>query len=166
MPGPLVSLDNAVAPAFLQRVFLPGPTHPAAFVSKRSVTLTIAGQTLSIRTDADDARLRRIVRKVDGRVDEIRRGAPSIPTAKVHLLAALTLAEELVQCEDARDEALAAAAHAPEPEAIARREAAAARVADGHRQLDLLASRAVRTLDEDLQQLESEPVPHDGTSDS
>ncbi len=63
----------------------------------RSVTVNIAGQMLSIRTDASDAELRELAGLVNDRVDVIRGGSATTAPAKVHLLTALSLADELRQ---------------------------------------------------------------------
>lgn len=125
-----------------------GLSFPRSTVSKRSVTLTIAGQTLSIRTDAPQKTLDAIVARVDGRVDAIRRGAPSTPTAKVHLLAALTFAEEILAAERALAEAESALAERAADDGAAEqlRGERSRRRAVG-RQLDLLARDALEALD-------------------
>ena len=61
----------------------------------RSVTVNIAGQKLSIRTDASDEELSELTSLVNGRVREIRAGSASASPAKVYLLTALAVAEEL-----------------------------------------------------------------------
>ncbi|MFT6397397.1 MAG: cell division protein ZapA (FtsZ GTPase activity inhibitor) [Bradymonadia bacterium] len=63
----------------------------------RSVTVTIAGQKLSLRTDASDAELRELTDLLNERVSAIRTGAGSASPAKVHLLTALSLADDLRQ---------------------------------------------------------------------
>lgn len=68
----------------------------------RSVTVNVAGQKLSIRTDASDAELAELARLVNDRVKEIQSASMSASQAKVYLLVALSLADELRQ---ARNEA-------------------------------------------------------------
>ncbi len=63
----------------------------------RSVTLHVAGQTLSIRTDAPEDELETLTELVNGRVREIQAAAPSAPAGKVYLLTALAIADELRQ---------------------------------------------------------------------
>lgn len=63
----------------------------------RSVTVEIAGQKLSIRTDASDAELGALASMVNERVRAIRAGSASAPPAKVYLLTALAIADELRQ---------------------------------------------------------------------
>lgn len=117
-------------------------------MSKRSVTLAIAGQTLSIRTDAPQETLDAIVERVNGRVGEIRRGAPSTPTAKVHLLAALTFAEELLTAETALSEARDALATQRATEDSAEKlHGERVRRRSAGRQLDLLARGALEAVD-------------------
>lgn len=61
----------------------------------RSVTVEVAGQKLGIRTDASDAELRALSALINERVAEIRGASTAASPAKVYLLTALTLADEL-----------------------------------------------------------------------
>lgn len=61
----------------------------------RSVAITVAGMRLNIRTDASDADLTAMVEEVQGRLVPFQ-GAPRGTTpAHIHLLVALTLADDL-----------------------------------------------------------------------
>ena len=61
----------------------------------RSVTVEVAGQKLGIRTDASDAELRTLTALINDRVNEIRGASANAPPAKVYLLTALAIADEL-----------------------------------------------------------------------
>jgi cell division protein ZapA (FtsZ GTPase activity inhibitor) len=63
----------------------------------RSVTLQIAGQSIPLRTDTDDATLTAMTDLLNKRIAEIQAAARTAPPPRVYLLAALTLAEELVR---------------------------------------------------------------------
>lgn len=65
----------------------------------RSVTVNVAGQSLSIRTDATDEELKRLSDLVDSRVNMIQAASRSAPPSKVYLLAALAVADELRQSQ-------------------------------------------------------------------
>ena len=62
---------------------------------KRSVTVTIGGQRLAIRTDADDAYMHELASIVDRKVKHLKGAARGAGTDSVALLAALQLADEL-----------------------------------------------------------------------
>lgn len=69
----------------------------------RSITLRIAGESLTLRTDRDERVLQELADYVSARVDEIRQAARGIPSHRVYLLAALQLADELhAERENAR----------------------------------------------------------------
>lgn len=78
----------------------PGPPH----VNVRPVTLHIAGESIGIRTDASDAQLEALAARVESCIDAIRGGKGGAPNAKVFLLAAIALAEELRETEESREE--------------------------------------------------------------
>ena len=61
----------------------------------RSVSVTVAGQTLRLRTDATDDEIRALVASVDERVRAIRAATRSASTVNIYLLAAMTLADDL-----------------------------------------------------------------------
>lgn len=63
----------------------------------RSVAINVAGQKLSIRTDASEAELVELVNSVNGRVKALQGSTMTVPQAKLYLLAALSLADELRQ---------------------------------------------------------------------
>ena len=73
----------------------------------RSVTLTIAGQPLSLRTDADEATLNAMSALVNDRIQQVQNAAKGAPPQRVLILAVLTLAEELVKERAAHATALA-----------------------------------------------------------
>ena len=62
---------------------------------KRSVMVTIGGQHLAIRTDADDAYMQELAGEVDRKIKHLRGAARGATADSVALLAALQLADEL-----------------------------------------------------------------------
>ncbi len=63
--------------------------------AKRSITVSIAGQPYSIRSDADEGYVHSLARLVDGKIREVQRGAKYAARDAVAVLAALQLADEL-----------------------------------------------------------------------
>jgi cell division protein ZapA len=63
--------------------------------AKRSITVSIAGQPYSIRSDADEGYVNSLARLVDGKIREVQRGAKYASRDAVAVLAALQLADEL-----------------------------------------------------------------------
>ncbi len=88
------------------------PLQELGFMSEnaayRSVTLTIAGQPLSLRTDADEATLDAMSALVNDRLKQVQEAAKGAPPQRVLILAVLTLAEELVKERAGHASALAA----------------------------------------------------------
>jgi cell division protein ZapA len=62
---------------------------------KRSVTVTIGGQRLAIRTDADDAYVRELATVVDDKISLCKSASRAVTTDSAALMAALQLADEL-----------------------------------------------------------------------
>ena len=62
---------------------------------KRSVTVQIAGQRYSLKTDDDDRLVRAIATYVDGKFREIQRATRTPDTQAVAILTALQAAEDL-----------------------------------------------------------------------
>ena len=79
-------------------------TSQETTIGKRSVSLNIAGQRLSIRTDKDAEYLQRLVDYVDTAIEELRTNAKSASTHQLLLLASLSIADELFE-EQSRAEA-------------------------------------------------------------
>jgi cell division protein ZapA len=71
---------------------------------KRELAIDIAGQTLTIRSDENDAYVRSLASFVDGKVKELSRGQPGITTLSLALTAALTIADELHKLRRAQEE--------------------------------------------------------------
>lgn len=109
----------------------------------RSITMNIGGQTLSVKTDASDARVRALEKRVTERVQALKRSAPAASSAKVNLLAVLTFAEELLENEDA----LAEARQALEEERAAM-ERERAELVQLREQVGVSAQQALDLLDE------------------
>lgn len=62
---------------------------------KRSVTVTIGGQRLAIRTDADDAYMHELAGVVDRKIKHLKSSSRGVASDSAALLAALQLADEL-----------------------------------------------------------------------
>ena len=71
----------------------------SAFV-KRSVTVQIAGQKYSLRTDDDDRLVRAIATYVDAKFREIQRATRNPDTQAVAILTALQAAEDLFRARE------------------------------------------------------------------
>ena len=67
----------------------------AHVATKRSVAVTIAGQRLTIKSDADDAYVQGLASAVDDRIQALQKAARSQSLQSVAVLAALQLADEL-----------------------------------------------------------------------
>ena len=65
---------------------------------KQSFEITLAGQKITVKTDADDESVRAIVRLVDERLERLQKGGTTTGQ-KAGLLVALSLAEEVVRLE-------------------------------------------------------------------
>ena len=64
---------------------------------KRSVTVDIAGQKFTLKTDADEAYVKSLARFVTRKMDEARRAAKTVATQSVAILAAMHIADDLFQ---------------------------------------------------------------------
>jgi cell division protein ZapA len=64
---------------------------------KSSVAVTIAGQQLVVRSDADETYVRTLAAYLSERIDEVRSSQRVVPTQKLAILAALNIADELFQ---------------------------------------------------------------------
>jgi cell division protein ZapA len=69
---------------------------------KRSVAVTIAGQRISLKSDADDAYVQLLADTVDGRMRELQKRSQKAGVAEVAVLAALQLADDLFRAERRR----------------------------------------------------------------
>ena len=67
---------------------------------KRSVTVQIAGQKYSLKTDDDDRLVRAIAAYVDGKFREIQRVTRNPDTQAVAILTALQAAEDLFRARE------------------------------------------------------------------
>jgi cell division protein ZapA len=68
---------------------------------KRSVTVEVAGQKFTLRTDADDEYVRSLAEYVNGKIAEMKApsssGGRTLSTHALAILAALNIADELFQ---------------------------------------------------------------------
>ena len=71
---------------------------------KQELTIHIAGQSLTIRSDEDEAYVARLSSLVDSKIREISRGQPGITTLNLALMAALTMADEALKSRLAQEE--------------------------------------------------------------
>ena len=72
---------------------------------KRDLTLEIAGQALTIRSDENETYVQALAAFVDGKVRELSRGQSGVTTLSLALTAALTIADELHKLRKAQEEA-------------------------------------------------------------
>ena len=73
-----------------------------AMSSKRPITLSVAGQKLALRTDADEGYVARLAEFVDTRVKETAAARGGVASYEVALLTALNIADELLRERAAR----------------------------------------------------------------
>jgi cell division protein ZapA len=66
----------------------------------RSVKVSVAGQTLALRTDARPNYVKELAEFVNAKIDEIRASGRVVSTQSLALLAALHIADELHQLRD------------------------------------------------------------------
>lgn len=74
---------------------------PADPLPIRSVTLLIAGQRITIRTDQSEERLNLLAGEVNALMDSLRQDAPSATQPQLMALVALQLADRAVCAEQA-----------------------------------------------------------------
>ena len=73
---------------------------------KSSVTVRIAGEDHNIRASAEPEYTRKCAKLVDDRIHDIRVAAGLIEGHKAAILAALSIADELFQAQDQRDDSI------------------------------------------------------------
>jgi len=64
---------------------------------KRSVTVDIAGQKFTLKTDADEGYVKSLARFVTEKIDDAKRGSKGMATQSVAILAAMHIADDLFQ---------------------------------------------------------------------
>ena len=67
---------------------------------KRSVTVDIAGQKFTLKTDGDEAYVKSLARFVTEKMDEAKRGTKTVSTQAVALLTAMHIADVLFQLRE------------------------------------------------------------------
>lgn len=72
---------------------------------KQELTVQVAGQTLTIRSDEDETYVAGLAASVDSKIREISRGQPGGSTLSLALMAALTIADEAHKLRVLHDEA-------------------------------------------------------------
>jgi cell division protein ZapA len=70
---------------------------------KRSVTVEVAGQKYSLRTDADEAYVRSLARFVTEKIGEAKTSSRTVATQSLAILAALHIADDLFQARRKSD---------------------------------------------------------------
>lgn len=71
-------------------------------MAKNSLSVRIAGQRFTIRSDADEAYVQSLAEYVDERLDEVHRGTRMVAPHRQAILAALNIADELFQEKEQR----------------------------------------------------------------
>lgn len=71
--------------------------------SSTSVDVEIFGATYHVRGEHDREHLERLAEVVDSKMREIGEKVPTVDTGKIAILAALNLADELVQCNNQQE---------------------------------------------------------------
>ncbi len=71
--------------------------------STTSVDVEIFGATYHVRGEHDREHLQKLAAVVDTKMREISEKVPTVDTGKIAILAALNLADELVQCNDQQE---------------------------------------------------------------
>ena len=69
---------------------------------KRSIAIKIAGQQLTIKSDAEESYVHSLAGLVDEKIREVQRGAKTAPTHAVAMLAALQIADDLLRERERR----------------------------------------------------------------
>lgn len=69
---------------------------------KRSVKITLLGQELAVRTEADERYLQRVLELLNGKLEEVQESGQAVSTVRVALMAALNLADTCVRLEEER----------------------------------------------------------------
>lgn len=64
---------------------------------KRSVTVDVAGQKLTLRTDAEDEYVASLAEIVNRKIGEVKASSRTLSTHVLAVLAALQLADDLIQ---------------------------------------------------------------------
>jgi cell division protein ZapA len=72
---------------------------------KKELTIQLAGQTLTIRSDEDESYVADLAASVDSQIRDISRGQPGVSTLSLALMAALTMADEVHKLETSQDAA-------------------------------------------------------------
>ncbi len=71
--------------------------------STTSIDVEIFGSVYHVRGEQDSEYLQRLAEVVDGKMREISRHVPVIDSGKIAILAALNLADELLQCNNQQE---------------------------------------------------------------
>lgn len=64
---------------------------------KRAVTVEVAGQKFTLKTEADEAYVKSLAKLVTEKFDEVKAATRTISTQSLAILAAMNIADELLQ---------------------------------------------------------------------
>ena len=67
---------------------------------KRSVTVSVANQRFQLKTDAKTAYVKQLASFVDDKIAEAKRSGKTVTTQSLALLAAMNIADELLQLRE------------------------------------------------------------------
>ncbi len=70
---------------------------------KRSVTVSVANQRLSLKTDAKPKYIKELAAYVDDKLAEAKKSGRTVTTQSLALLAAMSIADELLQLREEHD---------------------------------------------------------------
>jgi len=70
---------------------------------KRSVTVSVANQRLSLKTEAKPKYVKELASFVDAKLKEAKRSGRTVTTQSIALLAAMNIADELYQLRDSHE---------------------------------------------------------------
>ena len=71
---------------------------------KRSISITIAGQRYTIKSDAEESYVHSLAELVDDKIRQVQKGAKAAPRDALAVLAALQIADELFRERNGRAE--------------------------------------------------------------
>jgi cell division protein ZapA len=70
----------------------------------RSISITVAGQKYTIKSDAEESYVHSLAQLVDDRIQKVQRGAKAASLDAVAVLAALQIADDLIRERNGRAE--------------------------------------------------------------
>jgi cell division protein ZapA len=70
---------------------------------EQPISVTIRGEQYTVRAAEDPAYVRKVAQYVDGKLQEVVKGSPSLPSNKAVVLASLNIADELFKAQTERE---------------------------------------------------------------